>query len=40
MSAASATVTLIFPQPSNLAVTLVDGMTKAALRPQRLSLDH
>ena len=34
VSAASATVTLTFPQPSNIAVTLVDGKTKAALSPQ------
>jgi Abnormal spindle-like microcephaly-assoc'd, ASPM-SPD-2-Hydin len=33
-SASAATVTLRFPAASNLAVTLVDGKTKAALSPQ------
>ena len=34
VSGASATVTLTFKQPSGLAVTLVDGKSKAALDPQ------
>ncbi|MBZ5569653.1 MAG: hypothetical protein LAN64_17640 [Acidobacteriia bacterium] len=34
LSAGSATVTLNFPAPSNVAVTLVDGITKAPLDPQ------
>ena len=34
MSATTATVTLNFPQPSNLAVSVVDGTTKAALAGQ------
>src|SRR5207253_545783 len=29
-----ATATLVFPQPSNLHVTLVDGITHTALAPQ------
>ena len=34
VSSGSATVTLVFPSPSNLQVTLVDGKTKAAIDPQ------
>ncbi len=34
LSASTATVTVTFPAPSNLQVTLVDGITKAALSPQ------
>jgi hypothetical protein len=33
LSAAAATVTLTFPPPSNVHVTLVDGITKVALAP-------
>jgi hypothetical protein len=34
LSATAATVTLVFPQPSNLSVSVVDGKTRAALSPQ------
>ena len=34
VSSATATVTLVFPAPSNLQVSLVDGKTKSAIDPQ------
>jgi len=34
VSSASATVTIVFPAPSNLQVTLIDGKTKSAIDPQ------
>ena len=34
VSSGSATVTLVFPAPSNLQVTLIDGKTKSAIDPQ------
>ena len=40
VSASSATVTLIFPTPSNLAVTVLDGMTKAAVTDYRWIIEE
>src|SRR5712691_3583493 len=40
LSASSATVTLIFPTPSNLAVTVLDGKTKAAVTDYRWIIEE
>src|SRR6266480_833900 len=40
VSASSATVTLIFPQPSNLAVSVLDGKTRAAITDYRWIIEE